>query len=160
MPDLVEKLFDLLLVKEKILVTAESCTGGLIAAAITDRAGSSIFFERGFVTYANKAKIEMLDVPLETLEKHGAVSFQTAEDMVTGALKNSDGTIAVSATGIAGPGGGTETKPVGRIYIAVGIKDSKPQSFEHNFTGDREEIRLNAVGAALYHLIDLLEAQE
>jgi nicotinamide-nucleotide amidase len=101
------------------LVTAESCTGGLVAAAITDVPGSSAVLERGFVTYSNEAKAEALGVSLELLKVHGAVSAQVAVAMAEGALRHSRADVAVSITGIAGPGGATETKPVGLVYLAV-----------------------------------------
>ena len=100
------------------LVTAESCTGGLLAAALTDIPGSSDVFERGFVTYSNDAKTELLDVPPELIAKHGAVSREVAEAMARGALANSRADIAVAVTGVAGPGGGTSEKPVGLVHLA------------------------------------------
>ena len=101
------------------IATAESCTGGLVAAALTEIAGSSDVVERGFVTYSNEAKAELLGVPLSTLKRYGAVSAQTAKAMAAGALKNSHAHIAVSITGIAGPGGGTKQKPVGLVHFAA-----------------------------------------
>ena len=102
-----------------LVATAESCTGGLVAAALTEIAGSSDVVDCGFVTYSNEAKQDMLGVPAATLERHGAVSAQTAKAMAAGALKNSRADIAVSITGIAGPGGGTKQKPVGLVHFAV-----------------------------------------
>ena len=101
------------------IATAESCTGGLVAAALTEIAGSSDVVDRGFVTYSNEAKAELLGVPLSTLKRYGAVSAQTAKAMAAGALKNSHAHIAVSITGIAGPGGGTKQKPVGLVHFAA-----------------------------------------
>jgi nicotinamide-nucleotide amidase len=101
------------------VATAESCTGGLVAAALTEIAGSSDVVDRGFVTYSNEAKAELLGVPLSTLKRYGAVSAQTAKAMAAGALKNSNVDIAVSITGIAGPGGGTKQKPVGLVHFAA-----------------------------------------
>jgi nicotinamide-nucleotide amidase len=101
------------------VATAESCTGGLVAAALTEIAGSSDVVDRGFVTYSNEAKAEMLGVPLSTLKRYGAVSAQTAKAMAAGALKNSHADLAVSITGIAGPGGGTKQKPVGLVHFAA-----------------------------------------
>jgi nicotinamide-nucleotide amidase len=101
------------------VATAESCTGGLVAAALTEIAGSSDVVDRGFVTYSNEAKAEMLGVPLSTIKRYGAVSAQTAKAMAAGALKNSYADLAVSITGIAGPGGGTKQKPVGLVHFAA-----------------------------------------
>jgi nicotinamide-nucleotide amidase len=101
------------------VATAESCTGGLVVAALTDIAGSSDVVDRGFVTYSNEAKAELLGVPQSTLKRYGAVSAQTAKAMAAGALKNSHADIAVSITGIAGPGGGTKQKPVGLVHFAA-----------------------------------------
>jgi nicotinamide-nucleotide amidase len=108
--------------KNRCLVTAESCTGGLLASVLTSFAGSSSYFERGYVTYANAAKHELLGVPWKVLETYGAVSEQTARAMAEGALARSDSNIALSITGIAGPGGGTEEKPLGTVIFAWSIK--------------------------------------
>ncbi|WP_099867750.1 CinA family protein [Pararhizobium haloflavum] len=136
--------------RKVVLATAESCTGGMIAAAITDIAGASDIFDRGFVTYSNDAKKQMLDVKSETLGRHGAVSSQTAQEMAFGALSNSSADIAVSVTGIAGPGGGSPEKPVGLVYLAVSELDGKTHVVDHQF-GDigRDAIRRQTVGAAL-----------
>lgn len=133
-----------------VLATAESCTGGLIAAAITDVAGSSAVFDRGFVTYSNEAKSDMLGVPAETLQRHGAVSSQTAHAMAFGALSNSKADIAVSVTGIAGPDGGTAEKPVGLVYIGIAEIDGRTHVVDHTF-GDigRDAVRRVTVQAAL-----------
>ena len=151
---LVEKVSEELLKQNKMMVAAESCTGGLIAKSMTDRAGSSSVFERGFVTYSNEAKQELLGVNSDTLEAFGAVSLQTALEMAKGALKNSHGQIAVSVTGIAGPGGGTDEKPVGLVYIAIAYKD-KSEAFECHFKGpSREEIREQTAKRALEIILD------
>ena len=152
-----QELFDLLDKNNMRLVTAESCTGGMIAAAITDLPGSSRVFERGFITYANEAKGEMLNVAIETIQQFGAVSGPTVEEMVRGALHNSRGNIAVATTGIAGPTGATETKPVGTVYIGVGVKGHPVKSFEHHFKGDRASVRRQSVDAAIKHLTDLIK---
>jgi nicotinamide-nucleotide amidase len=140
----------------KMLATAESCTGGLIAACLTDLAGSSEIFDRGFVTYSNEAKQDMLGVAAETLAEFGAVSEQTAVEMAQGALDNSAAEIAAAVTGIAGPGGGTVQKPVGLVHIAAG-RGSALRAEEHRF-GDpgREQVRLRTVEAALHLLTDFL----
>lgn len=158
MPDLVDNLLDQMRSLGLMLVTAESCTGGMIAALLTDKAGSSDVFERGFVTYSNKAKMEELDVPQETLAEHGAVSPQTAMAMVRGAIAHSHAEVAVSVTGIAGPGGGHEDKPVGLVYIGCGMKGGIVESFEHRFKGDRNDVRRQSAEAALKHVMDLIRS--
>ena len=132
------------------LATAESCTGGLIAALLTEIAGSSNVFERGFVTYSNEAKEDLLDVPMDLLHQHGAVSLQVAMAMADGALKHSLAQISVAVTGIAGPGGGTAQKPVGLVYIATARLDGETEAREFRF-GDigRDAVRLETVKAAL-----------
>ena len=139
----------------KKIATAESCTGGMVAAALTDIAGSSDVVDRGFVTYSNEAKMEMLDVDPATLEKHGAVSEETAIEMAEGALDNSNADITISVTGIAGPTGGTEEKPVGLVYMAVATPE-QTKAFRHHFAGDRAKIREKTVNAALQHILDIL----
>ena len=156
MHSLVEELTLLLLDKNLRLVTAESCTGGLIAAAMTDRSGSSEVFERGYVTYSNLSKIEELFVQEETLEMWGAVSAQTAIEMAQGALKNSGADIALSVTGVAGPTGGTDEKPVGLVYIGIAQKDKTPEAIKNNLDGDRTSIRQATVEKALELLIERL----
>jgi nicotinamide-nucleotide amidase len=115
---LAHMLFETCKAKGIFLATAESCTGGLIAAAITDIAGSSAMFDRGFVTYSNEAKIDMLGVRRETLDQHGAVSKEVALQMAAGAVRHSNATLSIAVTGIAGPGGGSMEKPVGLVHIA------------------------------------------
>ena len=152
---LVKKLSDILRAKGLMLATAESCTGGMIAAAMTDLEGSSAVFERGFVTYSNAAKSELLGVDPALISEHGAVSEACATGMVSGALKNSSADVAVSVTGISGPGGGSDEKPVGLVYIGFGIDDDITVE-EHHFSGDREGVRLQTVEAALQGLIQRL----
>ena len=135
-----------------VMATAESCTGGGIAQAITEVPGSSVWFDRGFVTYSNQAKEEMLLVKQSTLEQYGAVSEQVAKQMVEGALLNSHADLAVSVTGIAGPGGGSESKPVGTVYIAWGIGQLL-ECHHYNFLGSRESVRQQTVLAALKHCL-------
>ena len=137
------------------IATAESCTGGMIAAALTDVAGSSDVFERGFVTYSNAAKRELLGVKLETFRKHGAVSEETAREMAKGALKRSDATVAVAVTGIAGPGGGSKAKPVGTVCFSWATK--RLQSAEtRRFRGDRASVRRQSVMRALEGVLETL----
>jgi nicotinamide-nucleotide amidase len=135
--------------KNILLATAESCTGGLIAAALTEIAGSSAVVDRGFVTYSNEAKQKMLGVKGETLERVGAVSKEVAIEMARGAVRRSNASLAVAVTGIAGPGGGTEEKPVGLVHIAA-MYGRKTLHEEHLFGPlTRSEIRLKTVRAAL-----------
>jgi nicotinamide-nucleotide amidase len=150
--DLVRRLID----RHLMIVTAESCTGGMLAAALTDVAGSSKIFERGFVTYSNDAKAEMLGVPHELILAHGAVSAQVAQAMAEGALQQSRAQIAISITGVAGPGGGSLTKPVGLVHFAC-MKADTLILVEKRF-GDlgREKVRLAAVNEALQLVARLL----
>ncbi len=139
------------------VVTAESCTGGLVAAALTAIAGSSDVVERGFVTYANEAKREMLGVSWDALLGHGAVSEPVARAMAAGALAHSLADIAISVTGVAGPGGGTEEKPVGLVHLAAVRKGHEPIAERHIFPGDRDAIRRVSVITALAMLASLAE---
>ncbi|WP_127598421.1 CinA family protein [Nitratireductor alexandrii] len=133
-----------------MLATAESCTGGMIAAALTDIAGSSAVVDRGFVTYSNEAKMEMLGVTGATLAAHGAVSAETARAMAAGALARSRAGLALSVTGIAGPGGGSAEKPVGLVWFGVAEKGRETETHRKIFAGqDRDAVRQNAVGTAL-----------
>ena len=134
--------------------TAESCTGGLVAGAITDIAGSSGWFDRGFVTYSNEAKVELLGVRAETLARHGAVSEAIAREMVVGALERSLASIAVAVTGIAGPGGGTADKPVGLVWFAWAVRGGSVEAISHRFPGDRAAVREASVGVALAGLLE------
>lgn len=133
-----------------MLATAESCTGGLVAGLLTSIAGSSGMIDRGFVTYSNEAKSEMLDVPMALIEQHGAVSEQVAREMADGALKNSRANVAVSVTGIAGPGGGTDEKPVGLVHFGCARKELGTHHVRMTY-GDmgRNEVRHAAIGTAL-----------
>lgn len=137
-----------------MVAMAESCTGGLVAEAITRIAGSSAWFDRGFVTYSNAAKIDMLDVDSKTLQKFGAVSEQTAMEMAAGALKNSAAQIAGSITGIAGPDGGTQEKPVGMVCFAWAGLNLPVSASTQIFSGNRESIRQQA---AIYMMAGLIE---
>ena len=139
------------------IATAESCTGGLVAGAITRIAGSSDWFERGFVTYSNEAKLEMLGVPRELLERHGAVSEPVAVAMANGALRASRADCAVSITGIAGPGGGTPAKPVGMVCIGWAARTGVERVRTFQFEGDRAGVRNASVAAALTGLGQLLD---
>ena len=139
--------------KKLMIATAESCTGGLIAGALTDIAGSSDVVERGFVTYSNRAKTEMLGVPEALIARHGAVSAEVALAMATGALAHAPVELAVAVTGIAGPGGGSADKPVGLVHLAVARKGKQGQSELHIFPGDRGGIRRATIERALELLL-------
>ena len=141
-----------------MLVTAESCTGGWAAQAVTAIAGSSDWFERGFVTYSNAAKEEMLGVRPATIAKYGAVSEETAREMALGALKHSRGTIALAITGIAGPSGGSAEKPVGTVCFAWARKGHDAIAETRRFSGDRDAVRRQSVEHALGKVLQLLDA--
>ena len=131
------------------LATAESCTGGMIAAALTDIAGSSDVVERGFVTYSNEAKAEMLGVPAPLIAAHGAVSAEVAKAMAEGVLAHAPVDLAVSATGIAGPGGATPGKPVGLVYLGIVRRGRAARTERHVFPGERAQVRRASVERAL-----------
>ncbi len=135
------------------LATAESCTGGLIAAACTSLAGSSDWFERGFVTYSNAAKTELLGVPAALVEAHGAVSAEVARAMAEGALAHSPADLAVAVTGIAGPGGARPGKPVGTVWLAIARRGAKAEARLLQLGGDRAAVRQATVTQALDALI-------
>ncbi|MBU1424222.1 MAG: CinA family protein [Gammaproteobacteria bacterium] len=137
------------------LVTAESCTGGGVAQAVTMISGSSAWFDRGFVTYSNIAKEEMLGVAPDTLEQHGAVSEQTVREMADGALQYSRAQVALSVSGVAGPSGGTPEKPVGMVWFAWATNDTV-QAECHHFPGDRDAVRAKSVQIALQGVLNLL----
>ena len=139
-----------------MLATAESCTGGGVAQAITDVAGSSAWFERGFITYSNLAKQQMLGVSEATLMQHGAVSEAVVREMVAGALDNSAAQVALAVSGIAGPDGGTPDKPVGTVWFSWGIKNGAVHAQRHQLNGNRAEVRAQSVHIALQGVIDLL----
>lgn len=143
-----------------MLAMAESCTGGMVAEAVTSIAGSSAWFDRGFVTYSNAAKLDMLGVSGETLEKFGAVSEQTAIEMATGALKNSAAHIAGSITGIAGPDGGSLEKPVGTVCFAWAGKDFPASACTHWFDGNRNSVRQQAAIFMMAGLIARLNTEK
>ncbi|HEY8250076.1 MAG TPA: CinA family protein [Burkholderiales bacterium] len=148
MDELAKRLGQRLKAQGEKLVTAESCTGGWVAQVVTSVAGSSDWFERGFVTYSNDAKQELLGVRPSTLETHGAVSEQTAREMAQGALARSKGSIALAVTGVAGPGGGSREKPVGMVCFAWAYgKDLESET--RRFPGDRESVRRQSVIHAL-----------
>jgi nicotinamide-nucleotide amidase len=137
------------------LATAESCTGGLVAAALIAIAGASDVVERGYVTYSNRAKIELLGVPEQTIAAHGAISAETATAMARGAAVRAGVDLAVAVTGVAGPGGGTLEKPVGLVYLAVARKDGAGRVERRIFSGDRAQVRQ----AAMVEALRLLQAE-
>ena len=146
-----------LLTHKHLLATAESCTGGMIAAACTDLAGSSQWFERGFVTYSNAAKVEMLGVPAALIEQEGAVSEAVARAMADGALAHSQAHVSLAVTGVAGPTGGSEAKPVGTVWFAWCVNGETHSEMQH-FVGDRAAIRAATVRYALQRLPGFLLA--
>jgi nicotinamide-nucleotide amidase len=141
-----------------MLVTAESCTGGWIGQCVTMVSGSSAWFERGFVTYTNVAKMEMLGVSPATLDKHGAVSEQTVREMAQGALARSRGDVAVAVSGVAGPTGGTAAKPVGTVCLAWAQREGATRSVTLHLDGDRDTVRRAAVVAALEGVLEQIAA--
>ncbi len=153
-------LLDLCKAKKLMIATAESCTGGLVAGALTDIAGSSAVVDRGFVTYTNEAKQEMLGVPAGTLQQHGAVSRETAEAMAKGVLAHAPADLAVSITGIAGPGGGSAEKPVGLVHFATASRGGRLIAREKRY-GDigRGEVRRKSVLEALSMLSELATSE-
>ena len=155
---LINKISKILKKQKLSIATAESCTGGLVAHTLTNISGSSDYFDRGVVSYSNKSKMELLDVPKDLLKKHGAVSKEVAEAMAKGIRIKSDVDIGISTTGIAGPTGGTEEKPVGLVYIAVSTKDdTKVEKFL--FTGNRLQNKENTCEAALEILLETLRTK-
>ena len=139
-----------------MLTTAESCTGGGVAQAITDVAGCSAWFERGFVTYSNLSKQQMLGVREATLQQHGAVSEMTVREMVAGALEYSAAQVALAVSGVAGPDGGSADKPVGTVWFAWGLKNGETRAQRYQIAGNRAEVREQAVSIALQGVVNLL----
>ncbi|WP_397474794.1 CinA family protein [Pusillimonas sp.] len=160
--DAARQLGKLLSDRNGMLACAESCTGGLLSAAITDVAGSSQWFERGFVTYSNAAKIEQLRVSVDTLERFGAVSEETAMEMAGGVLDASHAQFAVSTTGIAGPGGAVPGKPVGMVCFGFAQRSGQgitTRAVTRVFDGDRAQVRAQAVLFALHTALDIIQPQ-
>jgi nicotinamide-nucleotide amidase len=153
---LAERVGQALLARGLMLATAESCTGGLLAAAVTAVPGSSGWFERGFVTYSNQAKREMLGVHPGTLENHGAVSEAVVAEMAEGAISASEATVSVAVSGVAGPGGGSAAKPVGLVCLAWGMQRGESRARCVHCEGDREEVRRRAVVLALEGILEML----
>ena len=154
---MLDQLATALLARRQTLATAESCTGGLVGAALTGLPGSSAWYLGGVVAYANELKIRLLGVPAEILAAHGAVSLETARAMAAGARAATGADFAVAITGIAGPSGGTPEKPVGLVFIGVAAPHGTA-TFKHHFSGSRAEIRQAATEAALRHLLEAVES--
>lgn len=152
---LTPQIFERLKARNWKIATAESCTGGLIGWALTEISGASEFYDRGFITYSNDSKTELLGVPKTLIDQFGAVSHEVAEAMANGALAASKADIAVSATGIAGPDPSENGKPAGLIYIGVATRHTS-YVFEHNFSGTRSLNRKNTVSSALIHVLQIL----
>ena len=155
--NLTARLAEALTARGRRVATAESCTGGLIAKTLTDLAGSSDWFERGFVTYSNQAKSDMLAVPAALIDDYGAVSEPVALAMAAGALRASGADYTIAVTGIAGPAGGSPDKPVGTVWIAI-ARDGEQQARLYRFVGDRSAVRDATLIAALEDLLGLVEA--
>ena len=155
--DLTKTLAEILLSRNWTVSLAESCTGGLVSATLTELAGSSEWFERGYITYSNEAKTECLDVPAQLIESYGAVSEPVAKAMAEGARINSGSDVAISITGIAGPSGGTAEKPVGTVCFGWATENQTLTKTMH-FDGDRQAVRQQATEFALTELIALLRS--
>ena len=160
---LARELADILVERGWKIAVAESCTGGLVCATLTDLAGSSDWFERGYITYSNEAKSECLDVPIEMIQSFGAVSEQVAKAMADGARRKADVNVAISITGIAGPTGGSPEKPVGTVCFGWSIKqdvgdDIKTIAITKQFSGGRQTVRVQAYDYALSKLLELLQS--
>jgi len=153
----IQTLSQLLIDQSLTLSVAESCTGGSLSALLTSVSGSSTYFDRGYITYSNQAKIDMLNVDAKVLDQFGAVSEQTATQMVDGVIQNSHSDVAVSITGIAGPTGGTTEKPVGMVCFGFCIKD-KHFVETQNFSGDREAVVVSSVDFVIQTLVNELSA--
>ncbi len=153
----VQELAKVLTDKGMKVAAAESCTGGLISATFTELPGSSNWFDRGFVTYSNAAKNQMLSVPWSILQEHGAVTEICARSMAIGAYKNSEAQIVVSVTGIAGPDSDESGTPVGTVYIGWALKNEEPDVRQYSFNGTREEIRKYALDEAVNGLLRILK---
>ncbi len=159
-------LAPLLTKKQWTVTTIESCTGGGVSAAITDVAGSSAYFNQAYITYSNKAKSDLVGVNVDTLNRFGAVSEQTVKEMALGGLEKAHANISVAVSGVAGPGGGTEDKPIGTVWFAFGINDnndylkSKLTTACVKFTGSRKEVRDKAINYALNQVLTLLSEKK
>ncbi|SEL31245.1 nicotinamide-nucleotide amidase [Roseateles sp. YR242] len=158
--ELIERIALALIQRRERMGTAESCTGGLIAAACTSLAGSSQWFERGVVSYSNEAKTELLGVPAAMIGLYGAVSGEVAEQMARGLVSHSPVDWALAVTGVAGPGGGSESKPVGTVWLALMHGRTKVRVWKELFSGDRHSVRTQTVRSGLEALCDALEDRD
>jgi nicotinamide-nucleotide amidase len=154
----VQELAALLEQRQQVLSVAESCTGGWVAKVLTDLAGSSAWFDRGFVTYTNEAKHQMLGVSMKTIDTFGAVSEETVHEMAAGVLNNSPAQYSIAVSGIAGPGGATEGKSVGTVWFGWAVRDEPAVAECCCFEGDREAVRAQAVAYSLRRLIEIIKA--
>ena len=152
-------ILDLYRAQNLMIAAAESCTGGLIAASLTEIAGSSEVVDRGFVTYSNEAKLEMLGVPAELILRVGAVSEEVSRAMAEGALIHSHAELALAVTGVAGPGGGTQDKPVGLVHLSCARQSGVTQHERHVYEGDRDAVRWATVGTALDMALAAVKSQ-
>ncbi len=150
------QLADALITRQWKLATAESCTGGWVAKVCTDLPGSSQWFDRGFITYSNQAKSDMLDVSAKLIDDFGAVSEEVASAMVVGALAHSQADVALAITGIAGPSGGSEEKPVGTVCFAFALRGEMAKLITMQLSGDRDQVRTQAVAVALHGVFELV----
>jgi nicotinamide-nucleotide amidase len=157
MQDLISEIAEQLLAKHQFLAVAESCTGGWLSKVCTDLPGSSKWFERGYITYSNRAKVQMLGVNENTLDIYGAVSEQTVHEMVVGALSNNSAHWGIAISGVAGPDGGSKVNPVGTVWFAWLESGRTPVSIKKRFSGGREKIRQRSVEFALEELLKLLK---
>ena len=158
--ELIDRIALALIRRKERMGTAESCTGGLIAAACTELPGSSQWFERGVVSYSNQSKTELLGVPPALIELHGSVSGEVARHMARGLLAHAPVDWALAVTGIAGPTGGSEGKPVGTVWLALAHPGCETQVWKEHFAGDRHAVRLATVRAALSALCNAVEEKE
>ena len=156
MTEILEKVSKKLHQKKLLLVSAESCTGGWLAKQVTDLSGSSAIFDRGFVTYSNKSKQEMLGVQKNTIEGFGAVSENVVKEMASGAILNSAANISIAISGVAGPDGGTKDKPVGMVCFGLQFNEEAPIAMTKIFDGNRDEVRTKAVDFALEEIYKLM----
>ena len=157
--DLARRLGEGLSKRRLVLACAESCTGGWVAKTVTDIPGSSAWFDRGFVTYTNEAKRQMLGVRAETLERQGAVSVETVREMAEGALMHSGADLALAISGVAGPGGGSEEKPVGTVCFAWSARDGGTRARCKRFNGNREAVRRKSVAYALEKMLKVMDGK-
>jgi nicotinamide-nucleotide amidase len=151
-------LTDLLVARGLMIATAESCTAGLVSGLLTEEAGSSQWFERGFVTYSNLSKQQMLGVSEQTIQQHGAVSQQTVREMARGAIQQSEADVALSISGIAGPDGGSDDKPVGTVWFAWADRDGRELQQRKHFSGDRAAVREQAAQYAIQGMLEFLQS--